>query len=273
MKNLKKQLIGLMINLFVINACKTELTEIEIPYENRLVVVSFISPQDTILSVRVTNTQPISGQTDNRNILVENAKVQISNGPKTVLLKYDKDGYYRIIAKELPINIGTVCTLKVSVPNGLSTEGTCTIPTQIIKSEDIITEVSAVSNGQVEFRVKWKDFPNQVNYYGIRGAYETESPKCNYNLPYLITDKSNDGQLLVWGGNSAIICVGNGNPNFIVILSSYDSNGSQFFSTSSEQKSVSGVPFTDPVLVYSNMKGAYGVFSAYNQTRIVLKMF
>ena len=273
MENLKKQLIGLALSLFVINACKTEISEIEIPYENRLVISSFISPQDTILSVRVTNTQPISGQTDKSNILVENAKVQMGNGPKTVLLKYDKDGYYRIVAKELPINLGTTCTLKVSVPNGQSTEGTCTIPTQIIKSEDIITEVSAVSNGQVEFRVKWKDFPNQVNYYGISGTYETVNLKCTYSVPYLLNDKSNDGQLLTWGGSSSIVCGENGNPNYIVTLSSYDTNGVQFFSTSSEQRSVSGVPFTDPVLVYSNMKGAYGVFSGYNQTKVLFKMF
>ena len=273
MKNLKKQLIGLALSLFIINACKTEISEIEIPYENRLVVVSFISHQDTVLSVRVTNTQPISGQTDNRNILVENAKVQMSNGSKTVALKYDKDGYYRIKAKELPINLGTTCTLKVSVPNGQSTEGTCTIPTQIIKSEDVIKEVSAVSNGQVQFRVKWRDFSNQVNYYGISGTYETVNPKCTNNAPYLLNDKSNDGQLLSWGGNTSMVCSENENPNYIVTLSSYDSNGVQFFSTSSEQKSVSGVPFTDPVLVFSNMKGAYGVFSGYNQTRVVFKMF
>ena len=272
MKNLKKQLIGLALSLFVINACKTEISEIEIPYENRLVISSFISPQDTILSVRVTNTQPISGQTDKSNILVENAKVQMGNGPKTVLLKYDKDGYYRIKAKELPINLGTVCTLKVSVPNGQSTEGTCTMPTQIIKSEDVVTEVVKVSESRRQFYVRFKDIINEVNFYRMFTAYEEQNTNCSYGFGFATNDKGKDGELITFSSGTDIIC-GKGNPNYIAILNSYDINGVQFFATSSEQANVSGVPFTDPVLVYSNMKGAYGVFSAYNQTKVVLKMF
>jgi hypothetical protein len=272
MKFYKNHLIWLIVVIFILNACQSEITEIAIPYENRLVVSSFISPQDSVLSVRVTNTQPISGQTEKNKILVENASVTMNNGNKTLSLKYDKDGYYRILAKELPINPGTNCTLKISTPDGRSTEGNCTIPTQIIKPSDVITEVSPVSNGRVLFSVKWKGFPNQVNYFTITGSYETTDSKCNYNIPILLNDKSVNGQLLSWGGNSDIIC-GKGNPNFTVILSSYDKNGNQFFSTASEQTSVSGVPFTDPVLVYSNMKGAYGVFSGYNQTKVILKMF
>jgi hypothetical protein len=272
MKFYKNHLIWLTVGIFILNACQSEITEIAIPYENRLVISSFISPQDTILSVRVTSTQPISGTSEKNKNLVENATVTMGNGTKIVALKYDKDGYYKVLAKELPINPGTNCTLKISTPEGRSTEGTCTIPSEVIKPSNIISEISPVSNGTVQFAIRWRDFPNQVNYYSIYASYETVDSKCSYNIPSLINDKSNEGKLMSWGGNTNIIC-GKGNPNYIVILSSYDKNATQFFATASEQSSVAGVPFTDPVLVYSNMKGAYGVFSGYNQAKVILKMF
>jgi Domain of unknown function (DUF4249) len=272
MKFYKNHLIWLILGIFILNACQSEITEIAIPYENRLVVSSFISPQDTILNVRVTSTQPISGTSEKNKNLVENATVTMSNGTKTVALKYDKDGYYKVLAKELPINPGTNCTLKISTPEGRSTEGNCTIPKEVLKPSDVTTEIIKISEARRQYYIRWKDFPNQENYYNMFGSYETVDTRCTNGLNFVTNDKGRDGEQLFLTANTDIVC-GKGNPNYIVILSSYDKNAVQFFATASEQSSVAGVPFTDPVLVYSNMKGAYGVFSGYNQTKVILKIF
>jgi hypothetical protein len=268
MRNL---LISILL-IFFITACETELSSVEIPDENKLVVESYISPQDTLLSVRVGNTNPVIGKVSKEFKVVSNASVKMSNGTKTISLPYDKDGYYRISAKQFTIVKGQKYSLQVSTPDGRNVTGECTIPSTAIDAQKVSVDVQSVNSGTKKLTVKWQDILNEQNYYVASGTYETPNKSCSYNFPFFTRDKSRDGEQLTWSTNTSIVC-GNGNPNFIIIIANYDLNGYQYFSSVIDQNSVSGIPFTEPVQIFTNIKGGYGVFSGYNQLRTVVKVF
>jgi hypothetical protein len=266
---------NLLISIFllsIITACESELSSIDIPDENKLVVESYISPQDTILSVRVGNTNPVIGKVSKELKVVSNASVKMGNGTKTVNLLYEKDGYYRISAKQLAIIKGQKYMLQVSTPDGRTVTSECTIPLTTIDAQKVIIDVQNVNSGTKFISVKWNDILNEQNYYAVNGTYETPDKSCSFSFTFFTRDKSRDGEQFDWGFNTSISC-GKGNPNFVIVIANYDLNGYQYFSSVIDQNSVSGVPFTEPVQIFTNIKGGYGVFSGYNQFRTVVKVF
>jgi len=245
---------------------------VDIPNENKLVIQSFISPQDTILSVRINNTNAITGQISKESKIILNASVTISNGIKTILLPYDKDGYYRVPAKLFAIDSGKTYYLKVSVPDGRTATGECTIPSTTVNPQKVFIDIKNTSTDTRLITIKWDDFINEKNYYTVTGTYETLKKGCNTDLPIGIRDKNNDGQQLGIYFSTNVSC-GNNNPNFMVIISNYDVNGYEYISTILEQQDINGIPFTEPLQIYSNIKGGYGVFSGYNQLRTIIQVF
>ena len=255
-----------------ITACESELSSIDVPDENKLVVESYISPQDTILSVRVGNTNPVIGKVSKEFKVISNANVKMGNASKTVNLSYDKDGYYRISAKQFFIIKGQKYTLQVSTPDGRNVTSECTIPPTSIDTKKVSVDIQSVNSGIKILTVKWSDIPNEQNYYALTGTYETLRKGCNSGSPYYFRDKNQDREQFSFSFNTDVSC-GNGNPNYIIIISSYDLNGYEYFSSVIEQNGVNGVPFTEPVQIFTNIKGGYGVFSGYNQFRTVVKVF
>jgi hypothetical protein len=267
-----RNLLIFILLLSIITACESELSSIEIPDENKFVVESYISPQDTILSVRVGNTNPVIGKVSKEFKVVSNASVKMGNGSKTVNLLYEKDGYYRISAKQLAIIKGQKYTLQVSTPDGRTVTSECTIPLTTIDAQKVIIDVQSINSGTKKIFVKWVDILNEQNYYAANGTFETPNKSCYFDYPFFTRDKNRDGEQFTWSFNTDIVC-GNGNPNFIIKIGSYDLNGYQYFSSVTDQNSVNGIPFTEPVQIFTNIKGGYGVFSGFNQFRTVVKVF
>jgi Domain of unknown function (DUF4249) len=262
----------IIVAIFTITACQSEVSVIDIENENKLVVLSFISPQDTILSVRVSNTNPVIGQVSKEFKAISNATVKIGNGIKSVLLPYDKDGYYRVSSKQLEVKSGQKYLLNVNTPDGRAVSGECIIPLNTIDKTKMIIDIQSLASETKLVSVKWNDIPNEQNYYALTGTYETLRKDCNNDFPFYVRDNNRDGEQLFYNFNTSIVC-GSGNPNFILIIANYDFNGYQYILTLQEQFSVNGVPFTEPVQIFTNIKGGYGVFSGYNQLRTMVKMF
>jgi hypothetical protein len=267
-----KKLSLIIVAIFTITACQSELSVVDIPNENKLVIQSFISPQDTILSVRVSNTNAVIGQVSKEFKTISNASVTIGNGIKSVLLPYDKDGYYRISSKQLEVKSGQKYLLNVNIPDGRMVSGECTIPLTTVDEKKVIINIQSLTSDEKSVFVKWNDIANEQNYYALTGTYVTLRKGCNNYLPIYFWDKSRDGEQFSFNFNTSIVC-GSGNPNFILIIANYDLSGYQYISTLQEQNSVNGVPFTEPVQIFTNIKGGYGVFSGYNQLRTMVKIF
>ena len=101
-----KIFVSFLVSIFLLTSCKSLVTDIDIPYSDRLVVQCFLSPQDTLIEVSVTQTAPVIGdilEGAERYPNILNATVVLSDGQKSVTIpylskdlpsSYDADGEY-----------------------------------------------------------------------------------------------------------------------------------------------------------------------------------
>lgn len=190
-----KNIIIISIITCLFTSCKSLVTDIDIPYHNRLVIQCFISPQDTLLEVSVTQTAPVIGTVldgAERYPNILNANVVLSDGQKSVTIPYktlqlpsayDADGEYIftarsryfLSAKNLPIIAGKNYTLKISAPGFESVESSCLIPTKVVAEKDISSIQTSVTGNigrgakgtYPSIEVRFKDIEGEESFYSI----------------------------------------------------------------------------------------------------------
>lgn len=266
--------------------------------DSKLVVACFISPQDTVLAAKVTETKLLIGTTGDIREDITNATVNLSDGSKNIRLIYNpKLGYYRALPSELPILVGKTYTITVNTPDGRQVNATTTVPNPIAIKEVKIdsTKVNdfqqgnSVTNTEYDVKVIWQDKAGETNYYRAITEYVflyrivDSINKKVINAPVsaiidlrTIDDKDTDGQLLSLnraylptniGGNIQgqdanlktrldVIKVG----LFQTDIHYYN------YHTSLRRQRENNNPFAEPVLLYTNIKGGFGCFGAYNAT-------
>lgn len=211
-------------------------TDIDIPYHDRLVVQCFLSPQDTLLEVSVTQTAPVIGEVldgAERYPNILNANVVLSDGEKSITIpyktlrlpsSYNADGEYIftarsryfLSAKNLQIVAGKTYTLKVSAPGFESVDGSCVIPTKVVAEKDISSIQSSIT-GNIgrgvtgtfpSIEVRFKDIVGEENFYSVgqffyqKGTYSdatgAKKLRVNWTTKYeYIADKGQGNQTIV----------------------------------------------------------------------------
>lgn len=301
MKNKFLNIIFILSQFFLLS-CESLIKEIDpsiLPEtDSKLVVACFISPQDTVLAAKVTETKLLIGTTGDIREDITNATVNLSDGSKNIRLIYNpKLGYYRALPSELPILVGKTYTITVNTPDGRQVNATTTVPNPIAIKEVKIdsTKVNdfqqgnSVTNTEYDVKVIWQDKAGETNYYRAITEYVflyrivDSINKKVINAPVsviidlrTIDDKDTDGQLLSLnraylptniGGNIQgqdanlktrldIIKVG----LFQTDIHYYN------YHTSLRRQRENNNPFAEPVLLYTNIKGGFGCFGAYNAT-------
>ena len=152
----------------------------------KLVVSGFLSPQDTVIAVKVTRSATVVGdslslmQTGND---ITNATVTIAEGDRTVNLLYNNrpasstsaQPYYSASARLLPIVVGRTYTLTVVTSNGQKASSSCTIPALVspkaITFDSIDDTQNRVKVRRYFVRAQWQDPPDQANYYQVAGIF------------------------------------------------------------------------------------------------------
>jgi Domain of unknown function (DUF4249) len=225
-----------LASIFLLTSCKSLVTDIEIPYQDRLVVQCFLSPQDTLLEISVTQTAPVIGTVVDGaerypNIL--NANVVLSDGQNTVIVpyktlqlpsSYNADGEYIftarsryfLSAKNLPIVAGKTYTLKVSAPGFESVESSCVIPTRVVAEKDISSIQTSITGNigrgatgtYPSIEVRFKDIAGEENFYSVgqffyqKGTYidatGAKKLRVNWTTKYeYVADKGQENQTIV----------------------------------------------------------------------------
>jgi hypothetical protein len=220
--NQSKLIIVLIIGQFLLFSCGSLVKEIDPSFlpetDSKLVVACFISPQDTVLAAKVTETRPFFGTAGACNIKddITNAIVNLSDGSKTIQLIYNaKLGYYSALPATLPISAGKTYNITVSTPDGRKVNATSTVPNSIAIKEVKIDSTQTTDNQQSVSKTKytakliWQDVLGETNYYRGINIFETiiQYPD-NYTTVKLppfpplvidlrtIDDKNSDGKLL-----------------------------------------------------------------------------
>jgi hypothetical protein len=231
-----KIFLSFFVSILLLSSCKSLVTDIDIPYSDRLVVQCFLSPQDTLIEVSVTQTAPVIGdilEGAERYPNIPNATVVLSDGQKSVTIpylskqlpsSYDADGEYvfttraryYLSAKNFPIITGKTYSLKVSAPNFPSVQSSCTIPVKVVAEKNISAQQEILTGtdrrgnaiSYPSIGVKFVDIPNEESFYSVgqffyqKGTYKDASGasklRINWTTKYeYIADKGQENQTLI----------------------------------------------------------------------------
>ena len=287
----------LILNAALYSGCTKDAENVKLKeIDPKLVIGCFISPQDTMIVATVMRSNPIFGKNHNSNQSIKsivNAQVIISNGTQTITLPYNsiKDNY-EIAATLFPITSGATYQLEVTTPENGKVSAECTVPPVNVDSINVTFDTLGASK---ELILKWKDIPNQSNYYKVfvqeilvitSEFFGTLHHDTTYGVLWtdksLMNDVDQDGNIITtkyqiffdhYGGGG-----GNGGPTTkskTIGFNLYLMNISDEYYKYEQSLNRYGYdnPFSEPSPIYSNVKGGgLGIFAGYQKLEVKIDL-
>ena len=281
--------------------CELTANNVEIPETRpKLVLTSFISPQDTLLTVNVGWSVPIYGTPPAGSQLSDGTVVTLSDGTTTVRLSLDANvnpTRFSTPARNLPITPGGTYFLSVTTPDGLRARASCTVPArandQWTTSLDSAESVNGPRNAkEYSLGVKWQDAPGEGDYYRIfaeipgswTGAIGPPNRPSRVDTVYFYLnfkqgdvytqDRGQDGrEFAVREAKFFPFSPGPGSGSvrlerkINVVLLTTDRNYYEFHRNVNQYQDSEDNPFAEPTPLYSNVEGGLGVFAAYQRAK------
>jgi hypothetical protein len=290
-----------------LSSCETLVTDIPEARLSKttssLVVHSFISPQSPRINVVVSESIPLFSNSDEKEGIIKNALVKISDETNEVILPFDaKSGLYSIDQNKFKIVASKSYSLYVS-DGTREVTAHCTVPgnTPIIKSYELDKVVSNPfwhQDTALTLKMSWHDIPADTNYYRVRAWAEIEysvpdpttkekrvrnefsfaweetsgrsewqsdhgldgslfsSPTGRVSMPSFPPVNSVDGDPKPFYAKCRLI---------VLTMMVYNADVNYFkYHRSLQQRLDTENPFTEPSIIYTNIKGGLGCFGAYN---------
>lgn len=293
--------------IFCLAACSLLSCEkpLEITFDtnpSKLVVISnFTAEQD--LLVRVTNSQPVIGNTEPAFIfdaeveLFENDVFQQS----LTLVDQGTNSYYT--TRHLRPRPGQIYTIKVSAPGFQSVEGKSKIPEQIVIQDLDISNV-AVSTEQrsdlsvisYDLNMRFEDPEGERNFYHLHiyqafqefSVSDTDTLFKRTSRRPVVFNTINTSNLQVVHYDGSILFEdllfdGGMQQLNIPVNLQYDPSSEKlghvivelrsvteeyylFHTSLSRQQFAPSQPYVDPVILYNNIKNGHGIFAGYSSS-------
>ena len=259
-------------------SCEQEV-KLELPTSTpKLVLTSFISPQDTALVAVLTKSTPIFEGRDyyanNKN--VKDAVVTISSDDEVASLYYnDELGKYISDINGMHIEAGETYFIKATTPEGLTAEGFCTVPQGNNSLNFTYTKIGVTEWGAEEYVINmhWEASSNDSYAFRVYSELETsqvfyDDTVTNYSQVYI-------PEPYALKGNDEYSRAGDlyyHNYDFYrkKIRASLLNVDENYYRYHKSVATYSGDnPFAEPAPIYTNIKGGLGVFAAYNTYRVV----
>ena len=197
MKTIKTILPLLSFMILIITSCEKTVTNVDLPeVKPKLVVQSFISPQDDKVIIDLSLSRPVFGENNSSGYdaqPINNATIVISDGTISKTVNYDsKDKQYIIQTSDFPIVAGKTYTLNVSTSDGKSCNATCTVPINSITDfEVLLIDTSDSYENDNILKTRFKDIQGENNYYRVF-AYIKESYIQNDTIYYQLDNEYDD---------------------------------------------------------------------------------
>lgn len=293
------RLMFILFSMIMLVSCEdyfvTEVDEIDmVGSEPQLVVYSYISPQDTILKVRVYRSKPYMMNPDNIEEVNEKAHVYMAvKGGSYKEFSYHNDlKCFVLPAEELEVLPDHYYQLKVVSFEGEEIKAECYIPVYQVENvvfEPPVSTVDSFGYGQTNF--SWKMYLPSVQsqlYYRVDAFIDSYCVFEDSILgPYLNKGYFEQGEQIFASQNQSAFSF----RNVIFIDNFYqggfDGNGSipvfridsifveilqtdygfyRFHQSVNDYGNAEGsFPFAESVHIYSNIEGGLGVFGGYNK--------
>ena len=254
----------------------------------KLVIGGFISPQDSLVTVKVGKSTPVGANIDPGSSLtttVVNAIVLLSGGGASAILTYNEElETYYVPASEFPIIPGQTYTLVVSTPDGLIAKSTTTVPvyyppfTWTVDSAAIIPPYS--NEKRINIHISWEDPASHQNYYRLYGEidhgqsinngghYLSSIPIYFNSSPMIISDEGlNGGSFGPYIGHGIYFPDRTtGRKEIKVFLLNTDVNYFNFYNSVTTYNNSN--PFQEPFNLFTNIEGGMGVFASFQASSI-----
>lgn len=278
-----QQILFLFLGI-ILSSCSTddflsvEENSINIPSSSAPTISAFLCPQDTVHKVQLLYTRPVVGKDLSREWSNNVAKgiVTLSNGNQTVLLKSGGGGNFTIKAKEFQVEAGKTYTLNVTTYDGQKAQATCTIPSNRVDIKKATTkDIIDVRFQDKKYLVTWQDIPNEQNHYAVYVLTKYVSITNKYvsvdqeDFENSITDEGIEGGKMATKKSFYMTKRQNFNDGSYRITEIQILNTDIHFFRYQKDLEILKItgdnPLVEPISVYSNIKGGFGVFAGYTR--------
>lgn len=264
----------LLISLFfTLGSCVEDAKNIDLPEENpKLVVTSFLSPNDTAIALQLSWSKPIYGLYSNGEYKMEpNAIVKVSTESAEYTLAYNQNlKCYFSNHNEIAITAGKKYSLYVKEPNGSSITSECVIP--------------SIPNLSFEF-IRVDSTMEYDQYYSYQTLYKvtnnsTDASKNLFNIcfwdlvDYNMLNDTNWQQtenflMQIDAGKTKMVNVYSWANSFNDIKRSkavvLQVDDAYYRYNRNAENGYNSSPFAEPVINFSNINNGLGVFCGFNQ--------
>lgn len=290
MKNYIFSVLALALVVFV-GCQKTVDADTLLDTEEKVLIVGFISPNDTVLRINVTRALPVIGtplptndlETFQSKFRISDAVVSLSDASGNFTeLEYSEE-YQTYLAEpaSLPIITGSTYFLKV-IMNGKEFNANCQIPEKIdTLTHKVVYRNDEYGNRLAEISLAFADIKNDRNFYMLGGTYrsmytiENEEPQNIEGLLFFdadrfLTDNIDDGATL---SGQAEIYISNNvevSSNLVTLQVAHVEEilFQQMRALELNIEAGNGNPFVEYSISPNNIldEGAIGVFAGYQVT-------
>ncbi|MGL4631835.1 MAG: DUF4249 family protein [Leadbetterella sp.] len=289
----------LLAHIFVfvsLTSCETLVNEVQpknLPKPvSEFVMEGYLSPQNEINSITVQKLKSILGETIGSSsssttmIPIADAKLQVTDGSKTVDLIYDSTSKsYTFSRDQMPIKSNVKYTIRARESNGQVHEGSTIVPDSTKIDDCIVKPIENLNfnptynvNKQYEFQVQYTSLPNSYQRIQLNQTitFEQNQNYQNNEQRYFIyglqenntnTEKKTVETLrFLFYTNRLILKT----QNYITLLNVdihyykyhlglLKGNGNADF-------------FEEPIPLYSNVSNGYGCIGSFNLTKKEIKI-
>lgn len=249
---------------------------------SKLVVDCFISPQDSVLTAKVSRSRPILDDKAAQKVEVTDAVITLTDGKGSVKLSYNsKLGLYTAKRELFPIRMGVTYTLTAQTSDGGHVTATTTVPANVPLEAVKIDSSMIGSQKNYSVLASWQN--RSDTYYRVKGSIRGIGQYAPINASYgepetiVFTMPDNTFGLLVALASdvnlrvSAPISDGIGKKKYrstLINLSLLQTDAAyyRYHLALDAQLKAAGNPFAEAVIIPTNIQGGLGCFGSYNQS-------
>jgi hypothetical protein len=277
--------IRLFILLFfgLATACREQfIREIDFQSNPKLAVSSFITAGDTLIQVQLSKSVPVYQRSSDVQTNITDAVVSISGNGRSVNLTYDTESrLYQISIDSFFVVEGETYTLRVT-HNNEQVEATTTVPRRFnLQGSATISQLNRSSFGYSQLyygcQFNFSGNPAPQAYYGLsfqlmlvsngversNGYYSNESFSLT-KMDYYKANQPNQSMLAILKEKVPQYNAASNDSSFFRIhLWQADEAFYEFNRTADLNYRSSDEFFSEPVPIYSNVKGGLGCFGSY----------
>lgn len=269
------------------SSCETN-ANVDLPeVPPKLVLSCFLTPQDTLIVVRVTKSRPVF-QVSQQDVdaPVTDATVRIFGNSGSVQLNYDATlERYTVPASQFPIISGNEYRIEVSAPQVEGVSATTSIPGPAPADFDMTMTYTIDSTDMynwlysLDVHTSFTDLPGGGDLYRLTGKlliyqpFATDTASRSFGSEFY-NDANGDGVFVTHEGSPQFSVTapayGGDHPVALVTYLVRCSYEYYTYHVALSNYNEGGDPFSEPTLMYSNVNGGYGIFAGacYMQKRI-----